>query len=274
MIDLHLHTRASDGAHEPAQLVRRLWIAGIRTFSVTDHDTLDGLAGAAGAARQFAMDCVAGIEITSMSDGREVHVLGYFVDPGSPALADFLVGQRADRVRRLRALAARLDAAGIPIDIERIIAETPQGRSVGRPQVADALIRAGHVASVTEAFDRWIGEGRPAFVPRAGAAPETVIDLIHRAGGLASVAHPGCLGRDDLLERLAAAGLDAIEVYHPDHDEPMLARYREIASRLGLLVTGGSDYHRDEGPHGSVLGQVTLPREDFDRLLDRVKPEK
>ena len=270
MIDLHLHTRASDGALEPAELVGRLWRAGIRTFSVTDHDTVAGLAAAAAAAAQYGMDCVPGIEITAIDDGRDVHVLGYFIDPGSPALADFLASGRAERVSRARELAARLEALGMPIDVDRIISDTPEGRAVGRPLVAQALVRAGFVQSIAEAFDRWIGEGRPAFVARTGPAPERVIERIHEAGGLASVAHPGTLRRDDLVERLAPRGLDALEVYHSDHDEPSTARYRELASRLGLLVTGGSDYHREEDDE-AALGRVTLPTDAFKLLVDRAE---
>jgi 3',5'-nucleoside bisphosphate phosphatase len=266
VIDLHLHTRASDGAHEPAELVRRVWLAGIRTFAVTDHDTVAGVAEAREVARLYGLECIPGIEMTSIAEGVDVHILGYFVDPESAALAGALTAQRADRVRRLRDLAARLEALGLPIEVESIVAATPAGRSVGRPQVAAALVRAGHVATIRQAFDLWIGEGRPAFVPRDAPTPAEVCALIHEAGGLAAIAHPGCLRRDDLVERIARSA-DALEVHHSDHDEASTARYREMASRLGLLVTGGSDYHREDGHHGSGLGRVTLPQADFDRLV-------
>jgi predicted metal-dependent phosphoesterase TrpH len=268
VIDLHLHTRASDGAFEPPELVRRIWLAGIRTCSVTDHDTVNGLDSAASAAAQYGMDFVPGIEVTAVDAGQDVHVLGYFIDRGSSALAEFLVSQRAERVRRLREIAAKLDAAGVRIDVDRIIAETPEGRAVARPLIAQALVRAGFVQTIGEAFDRWIGEDRPAYVPHQGAPPEAAVQLIHEAGGLASLAHPGSLGRDDLLERLVASGLDAIEVYHPDHDESATARYLELKTRLGLLATGGSDYHRDDGEDAAALGRVTLPAADF-KLLSR-----
>jgi predicted metal-dependent phosphoesterase TrpH len=269
VIDLHLHTRASDGAYEPEELVRRVWLAGIRTFSVTDHDTVAGLDRAASAAAQYGMDFVPGIEVTAVDAGRDVHVLGYFIDRGSSELAEFLVVQRADRVRRLRELSARLDAEGMPIDVDRIIAETPEGRAVGRPQVAQALVRAGYVRTINEAFDRWIGEGCPAFVPRSGPPPEAAIRMIHEAGGLASIAHPGCLGRDEIVERLTIRGLDALEVYHPDHDDAATARYLDLRTRLQLLATGGSDYHRDDGEDAAALGRVTLPAADFELLARR-----
>jgi predicted metal-dependent phosphoesterase TrpH len=270
VIDLHLHTRASDGAYEPQELVRRAWLAGIRTFSVTDHDTVAGLEAAASAAAQYGMGFVPGIEVTAVDAGRDVHVLGYFIDRESSTLAEFLVSQRADRVRRLRELSTRLEAQGMSVDVGRIIAETPKGRSLGRPQVAQALVRAGYVRTINEAFDRWIGEGCPAFVPRSGPPPEAVILMIHEAGGLASVAHPGCLGRDEILERLAAHGLDALEVYHPDHDEAATARYLDLKTRLGLLATGGSDYHRDDGEDAAALGRVTLPIAEYELLARRV----
>jgi predicted metal-dependent phosphoesterase TrpH len=269
VIDLHLHTRASDGAFEPPELVRRAWLAGIRTLSVTDHDTVAGLDSAASAAAQHGMNFVPGIEVTAVDAGLDVHVLGYFIDRRSSVLADFLVSQRADRVRRLHELAAKLGAAGMKIDVDRIIAETPEGRAVGRPLVAQALVRAGFVRTISEAFDRWIGEGCPAFVARAGASPEAVIELIHQAGGLASIAHPGSLGRDDLVERIAANGLDAVEVYHPDHDEPATARYLDLKTRFKLFATGGSDYHRDDEEDAAALGRVTLPAADFELLSRR-----
>jgi hypothetical protein len=269
VIDLHLHTRASDGAHEPSELVRRVWLAGIRTFSVTDHDTVAGIAEARDAARRYGLTCIPGIEITSLEDGCEVHVLGHFIDPESTVLAGGLTAQREDRVRRFRELARRLGDAGLPIDVESIIAATPEGRSIGRPQIAEAMVRAGHVTSIREAFDAWIGEGRPAFVPRAAPSVARVCALIHDADGLAAVAHPGCIKRTELVERLAVSGLDALEVYHPDHDRQTTRHYRDMAARLGLLVTGGSDYHRDNGHHEGALGSVTLPQTEFDRLLAR-----
>jgi hypothetical protein len=269
VIDLHLHTRASDGAHEPSELVRRVWLAGIRTFSVTDHDTVAGLADATDAAERYGLTCIPGIEITSLEENCDIHVLGYFFDPESKKLNAALIAQRADRVRRFRELARRLAELGLPIDVEEIIAARPDGRSVGRPQIAEALVRAGHVTSIRQAFDLWIGEGRPAFVPRTAPSVAAVCALVHEAGGLAAIAHPGCIGRDDLVERIAATGPDALEVYHSDHDDAMTLHYREMAARLDLLVTGGSDYHRDGGHHEGTLGRVTLPQAAFDRLVAR-----
>jgi predicted metal-dependent phosphoesterase TrpH len=268
VIDLHLHSTASDGRCTPAELVRRAHAAGLTTISLTDHDTTAGIAEAAAAAGTLGVRLVPGIEITAVADSRDVHVLGYFFDRDSASLAEFLAAQRADRVRRVRAMAVRLASIGAPIDIDPILEQARRrtGKAVGRPHVAQALMRAGHVATVRDAFDLYLSEGRPGFEPRAGASPSEVVDVIARAGGIASLAHPGSLGRDDLIEPLARHGLAAIEVFHSEHDPPTRDRYLAAARTHGLAISGGSDYHGDVESRPICLGSVALPPEEFDRL--------
>lgn len=279
MIDLHLHTTASDGRLTPAQLVARVAAAGITIMSVTDHDTVAALAevGVEAAARGIRL--VPGIEITSVAEERDVHLLGYFFDPTSTPLLTFLEGQRAQRVARVREIGARLAGLNMPIEVEALVttAATRPGTSVGRPQVARALVAAGHVASVAEAFERWLATGLPAFVPRTGPSPATVVAVIHAAGGIASFAHPAVTRRDALIAPLAEQGLDAIEIYHPDHMPEDAQQYRGLAQRLGLLVSGGSDFH-GEDPQApversrarrSTLGAVMLPPDDLAALERR-----
>ena len=266
MIDLHSHTTASDGTLSPAALLEAAAAAGVTVLSITDHDTTAGYLEARSAPGARELDLVPGVEISAMSDGRDVHMLGYFIDPAAAELLRFLEGQRLDRVRRVREMAERLAALGCPIDVQPVLDGAARGRSVGRPQIALALLHAGHVRTRDEAFDRFLQHGAPAYVPRRGAPPEQVISAIHEAGGLASLAHPGVTGRDDLIDRLAAAGLDAIEVRHADHEAVVEQRYRDVAARLNLLVTGGSDFHGQTGHHACTLGSVTLPRDDYDRL--------
>ncbi len=272
MIDLHLHTSLSDGRDAPAELVRLCAAAGLRTISVTDHDTIAAWPEAAAAAARAGIEFVPGIEITAVLDGRDVHVLGYFPVARAPLLDGFLADQRADRVRRVRYIAARLADLGMAIDIEEEIrsAERDPSRTIGRPHVADALVRAGHCADRTEAFDKFVGEGGPAFIPRRGATPEDVIELIMGSGGIASLAHPALLGRDEIIPMLIAAGLPAIEVFHSDHDEFDRQRYRRAAEKSNLLCTGGSDYHGEETGRPVTLGSVTLPTADFERFRDRL----
>ena len=272
MIDLHLHTTASDGRSSPSDLVREAHRAGLTTIAVTDHDTTAGLADVAAAAQAHGLDTVSGIEITAVHRGRDVHVLGYFFDAASGDLSTFLVRQREDRRRRVLAMLDRLDTLGLAVDRTAVMerAAGAGGRAIGRPMLADALVRAGHVRSISEAFDRFLGEGRTAYIERDGAPPQRVLALIAGAGGLSSLAHPGKLRRDDLIPELVDAGLSAIEVHHPDHDAIDVGRYRQMAAGLGLLVTGGSDYHGPGSGRTSGLGQVTLPRGDFVRLAERV----
>jgi predicted metal-dependent phosphoesterase TrpH len=273
MIDLHLHTNASDGCSSPEWLVRQVQTAGIDTFAVTDHDTVAALAVASASARAAGLRFVPGIEVTTVHEGRDVHVLGYFVDPDSAPLLGFLAASRADRVRRARAIAERLHALGAPIDVEAIIAAaTPgTGRSIGRPLIGRALVASGHVRSVGEAFERYLGAGCPAFVTRTGPHPADAIAVIRSAGGLASLAHPGLLRRDDLVSDLAAAGLAAIECFHSAHGPDDTSRYLAMAERAGLGVTGGSDFHGEESGRTEGLGEVGLPRVHFDDLLRRLE---
>lgn len=259
MIDLHLHTAASDGTLSPADLVARAGRAGLTTISVTDHDTVAGLAEAAAEAQRRGLRLIDGIEITAVEEERDTHVLGYFFDPADAALRAFLEEQRADRVRRVRRMAERLADLGAPIDPEPLIARgIEEGRSVGRPHVAAALLARGHVQSWEEAFDRYLDKGRPAFVPRCGASAVDVVHAIHHAGGIASLAHPALSRIDPLIPQLAAAGLDALEAAHTDHDIETEKRYRALAAGLRLSVTAGSDFHGDEGRHPAALGRISM----------------
>jgi predicted metal-dependent phosphoesterase TrpH len=267
MIDLHLHTTASDGRSTPQELVEQAGSAGLIVMAVTDHDTTASIDEVRTRAGERGIEVVPGIEITAIEDGRDVHVLGYFLDPAEATLVDFLTTQRQTRLDRVQALADRLAELGMPIDVGASLAEVRQlpGRSIGRPQVARAMVSAGYVTNTREAFDRWLGRDLPAFVPRSGSPPEDVIAIIQRAGGLASLAHPGRTSIDTRIPSLRDAGLDALEVYHSDHDAAAIDRYHQMASDLALLMTGGSDFHGDPG-HGVSIGAATLPHEAWKRL--------
>ena len=269
MIDLHLHTTASDGRCTPRELVERVAAADVSVMAVTDHDTTAAVAEVRAVALELGIQAISGIEITAVEEGRDLHVLGYLFDPTNEALGAFLLTQRATRIARVEAIGSRLAALGVPVDLGPLVqqATREQGRSVGRPQVARAMVDAGHVAGTREAFDRWLDNGRPGCVPRGGPAPERVIEVIHQAGGIASLAHPGKLGLAARIPSLADAGLDAVEVFHPDHDAPLVGQYTQIARDLDLLLTGGSDFHGDPA-HGRAPGAVTMPAAEFARLRD------
>ncbi len=271
MIDLHTHTTASDGRCSPPELVARALSAGVTTLGVADHDTVAGCAEAEAACFAAGIEFVAGIEITAVRDEIDVHVLGYFIDVSSARLAAFLAEQRHRRVDRIGRMVAKLAELGIHLDADAIVrpALDRPGSSIGRPAIARALVAAGQVATTSDAFAVWLAKGRPAFVPREGAAPEYVIEQIHAAGGLASLAHPGLLARDEWIDDFVRAGLDAVEVYHTDHDYGAVERYRRLAQHHGLATTGGSDYHADPSHGAPHPGSVALPPAEFDRLKAR-----
>ena len=240
--------------------------AGLSVISITDHDTTAGSDAGQSFARDASLRLVPGVEVTAVADGRDVHVLGYFIDTASESLQAFLDDQRKDRIRRVAEMADRLSALGYPIEVAPVLAAAARSQSVGRPQIAAALVDAGHVRTRDEAFERFLEFRGAAYVPRAGASPADVVSIIHDAGGLASLAHPGVSARDHLIAPLAAAGLDAIEAVHSDHDAATEARYRALAADLGLLVTGGSDFHGDSGHRAGRLGGVGLAPEEFTAL--------
>jgi len=262
-----MHTTASDGRCTPRELVDRVVAAGITVMAVTDHDTTAAVAEVQALATARGVESIAGIEITAVEDGRDIHMLGYFVNPAEPRFVEFLLVQRETRVKRVHDIAARLAELGVPIDLQGLLndAQRNLGRSIGRPQIARALQRAGHVADTKEAFDRFLGSDGPAFVSRPGSPPEVVIGVVHRAGGIASLAHPGRTRIDTRIKALSLAGLDALEVYHSDHDKNTIERYHRVASELGLLMTGGSDFHGDP-THGIEPGTSTLPPAEWQRL--------
>ncbi len=274
MIDLHLHTTASDGSCTPAQLLAHLLRAGIRTFAVADHDTLSAVPEAQRLASEAGLQCIPAIEVTAVHASKDVHVLGYFIDVQCPALLAFLDDSRSDRLRRARMMCDRLASLGAPIDFDLLLTRAGgpnAGKAIARPLVARALVEAGHVQCVQEAFDRFLAEGQPAYCARVGASPAEVVRLIADAGGIASLAHPGPLGKDDLIEPLARQGLTALECFHSEHDERATAKYLGEARRLGLAVSGGSDFHGPEARRAEWFGTVTLPQHHYDSLVDRAR---
>lgn len=271
MIDLHMHTTASDGRCTPHDLVQRAFDAGIRTLAVTDHDTMAAVPAAAAAAQARGMTLIPGIEITSVHGGRDVHVLAYFLPELTAPLTALLAEQRQNRLERAQLIADRLAAAGAPIDVAALLEAGAAlgGKSLARPQIAQALIAAGHVASVAEAFDRYLGEDGPAYVPHRGASPTEVVTLVREAGGAASLAHPGYTKKDEIVPELVAAGLTAIEAFHSSHDADTTRRYLEMAAHHGLPVTGGSDFHGEGTRRAEFFGVTHLPAEAFEDFLAR-----
>jgi len=245
------------------------WRAGIRTMSVTDHDTVAAVAEIAALTREMGMQFVPGIEITAVHDGRDIHMLGYFIDAESAMFAAFLERQRADRVRRLGEMIDKLTELGKPINRDKVLAKKDAGGSLGRPLVARELVKAGHVTDMRQAFDELIGEGKPPCVPRVGPTPAQVVGIVASVGGVASLAHPGILKRDDLIPELVEAGLPALEAFHSEHDPETTEHYLAMAARYDLAVSGGSDYHGEPIRRRAAFGTIGLPVEHFEGLSAR-----
>ncbi len=275
LIDLHAHTTASDGDLTPVQLVARAAAAGVGSLAVTDHDTVGGLDAAVAAGPDHGVRVIPGIELTVQVPQGSMHLLGYFTANAPPPLVEALVELTAFRESRIRTIVERLGELGIPLDWDDV-----RGRAagqLGRPHVAAALVAAGHATGIQDAFDRWLADGRPAHVPSRGLDPVRAVGLVGASGGAAVLAHPASLGlrRQHLrsfVQRLGAAGLAGIEVHRPEHTADQRDAYGTIARQLQLVPSGGSDFHRPDGPF--ALGDTGTPglgADVLDRLLARIR---
>jgi predicted metal-dependent phosphoesterase TrpH len=269
-VDLHVHTTASDGSLPPERVVERARAAGLAAIALTDHDTVAGVPAGLEAGSRLGLRVISGCEFSVAAPWGEMHVLGYFLPHDSPRLESFLGRCRADRVRRGREMVTRLQGLGLQLSFDDVLEEAGGG-AVGRPHVARALARRGHVPEAGQAFDRWIGRGRPAFVAKVLPEFREVADLVHAVRGVVSLAHLKDRGTRSFRGRLKLEGLDAVETRHPSHDPDTRARLTDLAIQLGLLRTGGSDWHGD--PEGSeaqgALGSQQVPAEWLARLDDR-----
>jgi len=270
-IDLHTHTTASDGVLTPTELVERAAREQVDVVGVTDHDTVTGVAEAQSAGEPLGVRVVAGIELTSRHDGRAVHVLGYFLDPLDEDLRRVLDAMQAERLDRVKRMVRRLNELGYELTLDEVL-RYATGAIVARPHVARALVARGYIGAVRDAFTpELIGDGGRADVSRTPITPREAVDVIAAAGGAPVIAHPGLahhLGThqpipDALIDELAARGLRGLEVDHPDHDLQTRDRLRRLASRLGLVVTGGSDFH---GETPRPIGYCTTTDESLASL--------
>ncbi len=268
-IDLHTHSRASDGEFPAAEVAERARAAGLGVWALCDHDTVAGLAEARAAADGLGLRLVPGIELSAFLDAKEIHLLGHFIDPAHPSMTEFEDLLAARRRVRMQEIVEKLAPLGVRLRVEDI-EKWSGGKTIGRPHVARAIVETGAVSSVKEAFDRFLGEGKPAYVPRYRLEASDAVALVRGAGGTTTVAHPGVsrLERYE-LGRLRAAGVDGLEVIHVDHVPSQREKYLRIADDLGLVPTAGSDYHGISVAPDRKLGDVTMPPEDLARLEAR-----
>lgn len=268
--DLHTHTTRSDGVLEPAQLVAQARAAGIRLLAIADHDNLAPfreLTASTAGPLPAGLELVPAVEINAVTRGLgrpltdgEIHVLGFGVDPADEAFEAALASQRGARRRRFATMVERLRELGLPIDAQVARLDLGDDDALGRPTIARALIEAGFAASVEDAFARIIGNGLPAYVPRTGLGPVEAIRAIRAAGGLAALAHfPQARGQIPLLRELIGAGLDGLESHHRSFDADTRAALGAVARTLGLVETGGTDYHGDLGPYADSHAELVMP---------------
>lgn len=266
-VDLHVHTTVSDGIVDPGEIARRAARLGLEVLAITDHDATEGVALAREAAPP-GLYVMAGAELTCQIDGREAHVLAYGIDIDAPPLVGALARFRREREDRARAIVERLRALGVDIDFSEVAAISGHG-TIARPHVAQALVARGVVATLQQAFQRFLGRHAPAFVPKPALDPRETCAIVHEAGGVPSLAHPGTFRRDDLIPLLVDAGLGGLEVRHTEHGSAQVEHYERIARRYDLLPTGGSDFHGTLG-HRSRLGAPRVPRAWADAIIARV----
>lgn len=265
--DLHTHTHFSDGTFSPEELAERAQGAGLSAVALTDHDTVEGCERMAAACAKHELEFIPGSELTAELQGHELHILGYWLDAGSPLLQSRLAGFQAVRTNRIHDMVHRLNLRGIPLTAESVFA-LANCSSPGRPHLARALVQGGHCKDFDDAFERFLKKGRAAWVPKAKMEAATAIELIHAVGGVAVLAHPGLYHADKLIPEAAAAGLDGLECWHTKHNTETSARYVQLAADLGLVATGGSDCHGlSKGQ--PLIGGVKLPYAHVEQLQAR-----
>ncbi len=269
--ELHCHTTESDGLYTPAEIVHLARARDIALIAITDHDTIAGNDEAATAGSAQGVRVIRGIEVSALSCQGETHVLGYGVWPGDSATLARIAALRGARESRARSILGKLARFGIHIPFEQVRALAGDAM-IGRPHIARAMVMAGAVQTEQEAFDLYLAEGKPAFTPHEGLTPAQAVQLIHDAGGLAVLAHPGLYAGDlsALLDEMIPAGLDGIEVFYPLHTPEQTARFAELARRHRLLLTGGSDFHGPRGDAELSLGSIHVPPEHIEALLARL----
>ncbi|MEE2615225.1 MAG: PHP domain-containing protein [Verrucomicrobiota bacterium] len=267
-IDLHLHTSFSDGIFTPEQVANAASEMNLSAISLTDHDTIEGCSHLAEHCKKKGIEFISGTELSVDIEGNEMHLLGYFLDINNQRLIEETTQYQQNRINRIIELVAQLNKMGVDLQAEQVF-NLAKCKAPGRPHLARALVKHGFCRSSNEAFSRFLRKGSPAWVPKTNANYRDAIELIHQAGGLAVMAHPGLNKIDNLIPNLVEAGLDGLECWHTRHPKSTTKRYREMATRLGLLVTGGSDCHGAEQGHPAI-GTKQVPYDILEKMKQKL----
>lgn len=268
-VDLHLHTKASDGALAPEELVELASNLNLVTISITDHDNVEGIDAAVNAGKRRGVEVIPGVEMSSDLNGRDVHILGYFIDHHDQKLVQLLKRLREARQDRALKMVDRLREMGLDIYLREVIDMAGEG-SLGRAHIAKVLLKKGYIHDIQEAFDRYIGRGMPGYVGKKAYSPAEIIAVIRSVGGVPILAHPGISNVDDYISDFVVNGLQGLEAYHSEHSQEQTELYKNRAEEMGIIVTGGSDCHGLGSSRGLIIGSVYVP----DKCLDDLKKLK
>jgi len=250
-VDLHIHTSHSDGRQSPQEVVDRALELRLKAIAITDHDAVSGYEEAAAYADGKEIEVISGVELSAAKADDDIHMLGYMIRPENDKLKETLKRFRHIRAERAEKMVDKLRKLGIEVEFDEIVSAAA-GAPLGRPHLAQVLIRHKAVSSYNEAFDKYLGLDGPVYVPKAKLTPVEAIELIHHAGGLAVMAHPQLTDRDEMIPELVRSGLDGLEIFHPTHSGRTRKRYRQMAKKHNLIVTGGSDSHNLTGRYGEI----------------------
>jgi 3',5'-nucleoside bisphosphate phosphatase len=267
-VDLHIHTDHSDGHYSPGQIIKKAKYAGIDVLSITDHDNLNGIPEAVEAAKEFGIEVIPGVEISSDIGDREVHILAYFVEQNNPELERYLLFFREERVKRAERIIKKLKSLGMSIELDDVLA-VAQNCAVGRPHIAQAMLAKNLTASYFEAFNKYIGNGCPAYEKKVHISPQSAFKIISDAGGLSFIAHPGYMP-ESILKDLIEAGVDGIEVLHPSHSPQQVRFYKGIVNEYFLLESGGSDFHGGKRDDDKNLGGYSIGFSTLEAMRSRL----
>ncbi len=267
-VDLHSHTNYSDGFNSPRELIDKAKQKGIEILSITDHDNLAAIEEASEYGRQVGVEIIPGVEISSDIMDREIHILGYFVEPGNPEIERYLEFFRAERLKRADRIVRKLNTLGISLKLEDVL-KISRNSAVGRPHIAQAMVEGGFINSYYEAFNKYIGNGCVAYEKKVHISPRSAFKIISDSGGLSFIAHPGIMP-EHILKELIESGVDGIEVIHPSHSQQLVKFYRGIANEYFLLESGGSDYHGGKREDENNFGKFYVTRTVVDAMRQRL----
>ncbi len=267
-VDLHTHTTYSDGFYSPEELVKKAKLAGIEVIGISDHDNIAGILEAAEVGKKIGVEVIPGLEISSDIRDREIHILAYFFEPDNPELERYLTFFREERLKRAIRIINKLKSIGFNISIDDVL-ETAQNCAVGRPHIAQTLLEKGLISSYYEAFNKYIGNGCPAYEKKVHLSPQSAFKIINDAGGLSFIAHPGFM-TESLLKELINAGVDGIEVIHPSHTAQQTRFYRGIINEYFLLESGGSDFHGGKREDENNLGKYFVNSSVVEAMRQRL----